>query len=101
MKYVNIILLIFLLLLQHRLWLGNGSIPEVKHLEQIKQAQVEENDRLRERNRSLAAEVMDLKQGLGAVEERARSEMGMIKSGETFFQIVKIPGAASTPNQEQ
>jgi cell division protein FtsB len=53
--------------------------------------QQDENRRLRERNASLAAEVMDLKHGLDAIEERARSEMGMIKSGETYYQIVKVP----------
>lgn len=101
MMYINIILIVLLVLLQHRLWTGNSSIPEVNHLEQIKQAQIEENDRLRERNQSLAAEVRDLKQGLEAVEERARSEMGMIKSGETFFQIVKIPGASVSNQTEE
>ena len=98
MTYINIILMVFLALIQYRLWTGNGSIPEVKHLEEIKQVQIEENDRLRERNLSLAAEVMDLKQGLDAVEERARSEMGMIKSNETFFQIVPTPDK-SVPGQ--
>lgn len=91
MTYINIILIVFLALLQYRLWTGNGSIPEVEHLEELKQAQIEENNRLRERNLSLAAEVVDLKEGLEAVEERARSEMGMIKSDETFFQIIKMP----------
>ena len=93
MTYINIILIVLLVLLQYRLWAGNGSIPDVKHLEDIRQAQIEENNRLRERNLSLAAEVMDLKQGLEAVEERARSEMGMIKSDETFFQIIKTPSS--------
>lgn len=96
MTYVNIILIIFLVLLQYRLWTGNGSVPEVNQLEEIKQAQIEENNNLQERNRSLAAEVMDLKQGLEAVEERARSEMGMIKSNETFFQIVQVPETVTT-----
>ena len=101
MTYVNIILIVFLVLLQYRLWTGNGSIPDVKHLEEIRQAQLEENNRLRERNLSLAAEVMDLKQGLEAVEERARSEMGMIKSGETFFQIIKMPGSPDPGRTEK
>ena len=91
MTYINILLIVVLALLQYRLWSGHGSIPEVERLEAIKQAQVEENDRLKERNLSLAAEVLDLKQGLEAVEERARSEMGMIKANETFFQIIQVP----------
>ena len=77
-----------LMLLQYRLWIGNGSLTEVHHLQQEKQSVLEENDSLKERNDSLAAEVLDLKQGLDAIEERARSEMGMIKKDETFYQLV-------------
>lgn len=87
-KIIAVILIGLLILLQHRLWFGNGSIPKVRQLEKIKQEKILENDVLRERNRSLAAEVLDLKTGLGAIEERARTEMGMIKQGETFYQIV-------------
>jgi len=92
LKALALILLVFLALLQHRLWLGNGNLHEVAQLEQTKAEQIEENQRMRERNLSLAAEVQDLKQGLEAIEERARSEMGMIKSDETYFQIVTVPG---------
>lgn len=80
--------MVLLIMLQYRLWRGNGNLPEVRHLERVKIAQMEENHRLQERNRSLSAEVLDLKHGLDAIEARARSEMGMIKSDETFFQIV-------------
>jgi cell division protein FtsB len=86
---VILILLTLLILLQYRLWFGHGSIPEVQRFEEKKQSQIEENQRLRERNQSLAAEVFDLKQGLEAIEERARSEMGMIKNDETFYQLVE------------
>ena len=89
MKVVILILLTLLILLQYRLWFGHGSIPEVQRFEEKKQSQIEENQRLRERNQSLAAEVFDLKQGLEAIEERARSEMGMIKNDETFYQLVE------------
>jgi len=88
MKFVTVILFTMLLLLQYRLWIGNGSLTEVHHLQQEKQAVLQENESLKERNDSLAAEVLDLKQGLDAIEERARSEMGMIKKDETFFQLV-------------
>lgn len=91
MKTINIILLVLLALLQFRLWTGHGSLPDVWRLREIKRSQVQENEKLRERNLSLAAEVQDLKQGLVAVEERARSEMGMIMPDETFFQIVATP----------
>lgn len=88
MRFLTVSLVILLLLLQYRLWLGNASLPKVRHLEQIKLSQQEENEVLEARNRSLSAEVIDLKQGMEAIEERARSEMGMIKSGETFFQVI-------------
>ena len=90
MYLVNLMLVVLLALLQYRLWSGSGSIPDVQRLEQSRSMQQEENRRLTERNASLAGEVMDLKHGLDAIEERARSEMGMIKSGETYYQIVKI-----------
>lgn len=100
MRFINYILLIFLALLQARLWNGNGSVPDVWKLEEIKASQLEENRKLTERNESLAAEVRDLKEGMEAIEERARSEMGMIRSGETFFLIVDKPETAPAQIQE-
>jgi cell division protein FtsB len=90
MKYLNLALLVILAGLQHRLWTGNGSIPDVRRLERLYEERAAENDALRERNLMLAAEVVDLKQGLNALEERARSEMGMVRAGETFFQYVSV-----------
>ncbi len=103
MKLLNIALLVILAGLQYRLWLGNGSIPDVRRLEQVHAAQVAENDQRRERNQTLAAEVMDLKTGLSALEERARSEMGMIRAGETFFQYVSVraPAQAATGSPDR
>ena len=72
------------------MWIGNGSLTEVNHLQQEKESIIAENELLNERNDSLAAEVLDLKQGLDAIEERARSEMGMIKKDETFYQLVDM-----------
>jgi cell division protein FtsB len=99
MKYLNLLLLLILTGLQYRLWSGNGGIPDVRRLDRAHAAQLVENQELLERNRTLAAEVMDLKQGLSALEERARSEMGMIRTGETFFQYVSVrdpaPAAAT------
>ena len=80
-----------LLSLQYRLWVGDGSLAEVWDLYQQVETQRDENQRLRERNQALEAEVQDLKQGLGAIEERAREELGMIKEGETFYQIIEPP----------
>ncbi len=100
MKYLNILLLLILAGLQYRLWTGNGSIPDVRRLNAVHAAQLVENQELLERNRTLTAEVMDLKQGLSALEERARSEMGMIRSGETFYQYVSVrdPAPAAAAN---
>ena len=88
MKLITLLFLILLILLQYRLWIGNGSLTEVHHLRAEKVELARENDGLMERNQSLAAEVLDLKQGQEAIEERARSEMGMIKLDETFYQII-------------
>lgn len=101
MKTLNVIFLIVLVLLQFRLWNGHGSIPDVGRLQEIRQAQQDENKELRERNLALAAEVLDLKQGLAAVEERARSEMGMIMPDETFFQIIDAPGVSSDKHSNE
>lgn len=88
MKLLLTILVVMLLALQYRLWVGQGSIAEVWQLEQALERQRVENDGLEARNRRLAAEVSDLKHGLAAIEERARTEFGMIKRGETYFQMV-------------
>lgn len=88
MKWLISLLLITLLVLQYRLWVGEGSIANVVRLNNEIAKQHAENERLKERNRLLAAEVKALKNGYDAVEERARSEMGMIREGETFYMIV-------------
>jgi len=89
MKALIAIFIVLLLVLQYKLWLGDGNMREVWRLQTAIEEQKSENDKLRERNAALEAEVRDLKQGLDAVEERARSELGMIKKDETFFQIVE------------
>ncbi|MCW9047031.1 MAG: cell division protein FtsB [Gammaproteobacteria bacterium] len=89
MKWLLSLLMVLFLLLQYKLWVGDGAVPEVIHLEQeIEKKQLEKN-KLEERNASLSAEVKDLKQGKDAIEERARSEMGMIGKDETFYQIIQ------------
>ena len=84
--------LLALALLQHCLWFGHGGLPEVHSLAAQKAWQQRENAALEERNAALAAEVIDLKEGLAAIEEIARGEMGMIKEGETFYQIIDSAG---------
>ncbi len=93
MRWLLWLLIVLLLLLQYRLWVGDGSLAEVWGLYRQVEAQREENQRLLERNQALEAEVSDLKQGLDAMEERAREELGMIKDGETFYQIIEDPPA--------
>lgn len=78
-----------LLLLQYKLWIGDGGLLEVWQLHHSLRTEARENERLRERNKALEAEVRDLKIGLEALEERARTELGMIRDGETFYQIVQ------------
>ncbi len=85
---IVIFLSILLVLLQINLWTGKGSMQDVLQLERDIAAQTKENEQLMERNQALLAEVKDLKRGLEAIDERARSEYGMIRNDETFFQIV-------------
>jgi cell division protein FtsB len=77
-----------LVLVQYQLWLSDGGIPEVLRLREAVSEQRAENERLRQRNEALAANVRDLKNGLRAVEERARGELGMIGEQEVFYQVV-------------
>jgi cell division protein FtsB len=89
------ILLFLLLILQYTLWLGEGGLVRVWSLNEQVAVQEQENAQLRERNRALEAEVLDLKQGLEAIEERARTDLGMIKKNETFHQVVEPSAPAS------
>jgi len=88
MRSIIVILVLTTLYLQYFLWFGHGGIRDVNRLEESVLEQRDQLIRLGERNRALAIEVMDLKQGLEAIEERARIEMGMIKQGEFFYQVV-------------
>lgn len=95
MKLLIAGLIVLLLLLQYQLWFAEGSYRDVRHLKLELQKQHEENKNLRTRNQKLEAEVEDLKRGLEVVEERAREELGMIKEGETFYQIIDHRSATS------
>jgi cell division protein FtsB len=103
MKFVAAGLLTLLVLLQYRLWFGDGSVREDAQLQAQIDAQEEQNARLRERNRTLAAEVQDLKKGTTAIEERARTDLGMVGKSETFYQVVSPqnapPSASAVPAQ--
>ncbi|GFE80776.1 hypothetical protein GCM10011487_27760 [Steroidobacter agaridevorans] len=89
MKVLAAALVIVLVLLQYRLWLGDGGMREVHQLRAQIEQQREQNRELKERNRTLAAEVQDLKKGTVAIEERARTDLGMVGRGETFYQVVE------------
>ena len=82
------VFILLTLALQYRLWLTPHGMPEVSRLESALAAQRSENATLTERNAQLEAEVEDLRQGLDAVDERARTELGMVGRDESFFEVV-------------
>lgn len=91
MRWLVALLVLLLLVLQYRLWFGENGARQVMDLQTRIAEQEAENRQLAERNDALAAEVEDLKSGLAAIEERARAEIGMIREGETFHQVVDPP----------
>lgn len=95
LRIVLVLLVALLAWLQYRLWFGQGGASQVQALSEQVTKQTRDNDGLRQRNAEVAAEVEDLKSGEAAVEERARSELGMIKPGETFYRVVE-PANVST-----
>lgn len=88
MRVLLCVLVVFLLVLQFNLWVGEGSYSQLRDLDVQVEVQQQENHALLERNDELENEVLDLKTGLDAVEERARSEYGMVKEGETLYIVV-------------
>jgi cell division protein FtsB len=100
MRIFAVILGVCLVSLQYRLWMSDRGMREIWRLEQAVESQKAANAEQRDRNRQLLAEVTDLKVGLAALEERARSELGMVGNNETFYQIVTpataAPAAAPT-----
>ncbi len=91
MKALTLIFVILIALLQYPLWLGKGSWLRVWDLSRQVTVQQEKNSILKARNDTLDAEVRDLKSGRAAIEERARSELGMIKQDEVFYQVIDQP----------
>ncbi len=92
MKWLTLSLVALLGLVQYPLWLGKGGWFRVWEVDQQIAAQREVNAKLKARNAALDAEVHDLKQGLDAIEERARSELGMVRQDEIFFQVLEDTG---------
>jgi len=98
MRIFSAVLALALVLLQYRLWLSDQGLREVSRLQAAVDAQAAANREQGERNRQLVAEVTDLKVGLTALEERARSELGMVGNSETFYQVVTATsGAPAAP----
>ena len=98
MKTLLAILVVAIILLQLKMWFGEGGYRDVQRLAERVEEQARENDVLAQRNRELQAEVDDLRQGLQAIEERARSELGMVKENEEFYQVV--PGRKPDPDRK-
>jgi cell division protein FtsB len=90
-------LIVVFLVLQYRLWFGDGSLSEVVQLSAELEVQKKKLKLLEERNRKLEAQVLDLQNGFDAYEEKARNDLGMIKKGETFYQLVNPQQATSKP----
>lgn len=93
MRLMTLALVALVVLLQQPLWFGSGGWLRVHALGVQLESRREDNARLKARNAALAAEVRDLKQGYDAIEERARSELGMVREDEMFFQVVESPPA--------
>lgn len=103
MRSLLAILVVVLILLQAKLWLGEGGYRDVQRLRERVAEQEHENTALKARNETLRAEVEDLREGLDAIEERARSELGMIRKDEEFYLVVPAPdsdGEAEKLSQE-
>ncbi|HVP34423.1 MAG TPA: cell division protein FtsB [Steroidobacteraceae bacterium] len=96
MKWLAAALAVVLVLLQYRIWVSDSGVRQVERLRQAVAAQQAEDAQLAERNRQLAAEVRNLKTGMDALEERARSDLGMIARNETFYQVVPARAAAAS-----
>jgi cell division protein FtsB len=101
-RMVAALLIAALLALQYRLWISPDGMRDLWRTRSAIEAQAAENARLSERNRRLAAEVRDLKEGRAAIEERARTDLGMIGANETFFQVLPTaPDATPESGQEE
>ncbi len=99
LRIIALLLIVLLGCLQYLLWFGHGAAGDVRALAQKVGQQQRDNGGLKQRNDALAAEVEELKSADGgaAVEERARSELGMIKPGETFYRVVENRAATPAP----
>jgi cell division protein FtsB len=96
LRWIALLLILLLIGLQLKLWTGSGSMREVDTLRVAVKKQNDENAKLLQRNQAVGADVLDLKHGDQAVEARARTELGLIKPGEVFYQVVELPAGATS-----
>jgi cell division protein FtsB len=96
LRWIALVLILLLLGLQLKLWTGSGSMREVDALRVAVKKQADENAKLLQRNQAVGADVLDLKHGDQAVEARARTELGLIKPGVVFYQVVELPAGAGS-----
>jgi cell division protein FtsB len=89
MKIVIAIIILLIIHFQYRIWVGDGSVAEIKAYQQRLDVLKKQAEEKKERNEALYAEVLDLRKGQEAIEERARYELGMIKEDETFFHVLE------------
>jgi len=97
MRWIVAVLILIILGLQYRLWFGEGSVEQIVQLQREIDKQKIENANLEEHNRILMAQIRELKEGTESIEAKARTDMGMIKEGETFYFITDDPQPAKTP----
>jgi cell division protein FtsB len=89
MKIIIAIIILLIIHFQYRIWIGDGSVAEIDAYQQRLDDLKKQAEEKRERNEALYAEVLDLRKGQEAIEERARDELGMIKEDETFFHVLE------------
>jgi cell division protein FtsB len=94
LKWLALILIALLIGLQVKLWVGDGGMRDLRAIRDRVSEQQAENEKLKQRNDALHADVEDLKHGQDAVEARARSQLGLMKPGEVFYQVVMPPGSS-------
>lgn len=100
MRWIIAILILIILGLQYRLWFGEGSVEQIVQLQREIDKQKIENANLEERNRVLMAQIKELKEGMESIEAKARTDMGMIKEGETFYFITDDPAQTKSKAQK-
>lgn len=96
LKWLALVLIALLIALQIKLWVGDGGMRDLRAIRARVAEQKAENAKLKQRNDALHADVEDLKHGRDAVEARARSQLGLIKPGEVFYQVVNTPAGAAS-----